>query len=124
MIDFDSSDSDDESAKTEQLPSEKPSLVPTDLEQYPAAAQQRLLSSQRASHAHALADEPALFSLQLNVTPLDQPTLDESVDEISLEGDTVPFYTGNPAIQKFKGHVRARTSQSPPLPLDFTSPRR
>ena len=122
MLDFDSSDSDDESSKTEQLPSEQTASVASALEQNSSAVQQRLLSPQRASHSHALSDEPALFSLQLNVTPLDQTTLDESVDEISLEGDTVPFYTGNPAIQKFKGHVCARPAQFTPFCLGFTDP--
>ncbi len=107
MIDFDSSDSDDESSKTEQVLSEKPCTVATTLEQNPAAVQQRVLLPQRDAHSHALSDEPTLFSLQLNVSQLDESTLDESVDEISLERDTVPFYTGNPAIQKFKGHVGA-----------------
>ena len=124
MIDFDSSDSDDESSKAEQLPSEKPSSAATDLEQFQSAVQQRVLSPQRAAHSHALSDEPALFSLQLNVTALDESILDESLEDITTEGDTVPFYTGNPAIQKFKGHVCARAVQFVTLCFDFTGPNR
>ena len=54
-------------------------------------------SSQRFSNS--LPDEPAMFSLSLNVEPCDA---DES---LMIEGDTVHFFTGNPSIQKFKGHV-------------------
>ena len=90
MLEFDSSDSDEELAEPSQVPTQQTS---SDHSLQPI--------SQPVRQNYSLPDEPSLFSLSLNVEPL-------VVDEKKLiDGDTVHFFTGNPSIQKFKGHVRA-----------------